>query len=202
MQTLVACAISIDDVRDIFGANPTLAERLRAVAAARFARPAPAKRRWFGPALKRDPEFAVDPTMPSADDLNAVLAGAYVPPDRLPQSWALLAVFLEELSTAVERIDWDPACADDLEFDLARAGLNSDYALRNLAERDLGVGLRPLPGKWAGYAKHVQAAETLEALQQIHDAPEAARWLPVVDPLMRVLQVASDNGLDVVTFSA
>lgn len=198
MQTLVACAIPIDDVRDIFGAAPGLASRLREAAAARFAKPAPTRHRWFGPVLKRDPEFTLDATAPSKDDVDNLLHGAFVPPERLAPSWTLLISWLEELSIAVERVGWDPGRSDDMEFDLSRAGLNSDYALRNLAERDLGITLRPLPGQIAGYAKHVQARETFEALTAIHSADEVRPWLPVVDPLLTVLRAAADKGTDVV----
>lgn len=201
MQTLVACAISIDDVRDIFGAAPGLANRLREAAAARFAAPAPRRSRWFGPVLKRDPDLRVDPSAPSKDDVANLLTGAFVPPDRVAGSWTLLISWLDELSVAVERIAWDPARADDMEFDLSRAGLNSDYALRNLAERDLGISLRPLPGQIAGYAKHVQARETLEALTAIRGADEVRQWLPVLDPLLTVLRAAADRGTDVVVVS-
>ena len=107
---------------------------------------------------------------------------------------------MEALSAASRRIDWDPAVAEDIEFDLARAGLNSDYALRNLAERELATPLRPLVGQVAGYAKHVQVVETLAALEAVRDQPEAqGRARAVVDPLLEVLRVAaSDPQLDVV----
>lgn len=203
MQTLVASAISIDDVRDMFGADPALAERLREIAARRFAETPPPKRRWFGPVIKQDPAFRVDAALPSSADLEAVLSGGYVSPDRMPQAWRLVIAWLEELSAASERIAWDPAQMDTIEFDLARAGLNSDYSLRHLAERDLGISIRALPGHFAGYAKHVQAAETFEALKSIRTAPElgdGARAL--LDPLLRVLGVAaSDPGLDVVVLT-
>ena len=89
MQQLVACAISIDDVRDIFGAAPALAERLRGLAAQRLAPASPAKRRWFGPVLRRDRDDAVDPRTPTPGDVDTLLAGGYVEPDRLPQCWTL-----------------------------------------------------------------------------------------------------------------
>lgn len=194
MLTLVACAISIDDVRDIFRASPSLAERLKATAAARFAQPSPTKRRWFGPVLHRDPDERVDAAHPSQHDLDTLLAGSFIQADRQVPSWQLLIVFLEELAAASARVEWDPSLSDQIEFDLARAGLNSDYALRNLAERDLGIPLRPLPGQLAGYAKHVQVAETLAALGRVYARPEVgAAVRAVVDPLIPVLETSAAN---------
>lgn len=200
MQQLVACAIAIDDVRDIFGASPALAERLRASSAAYFARPAPAHRSWLRPLLRRDPSTAVDPAAPSSADVDALLDGAYIAPDRVAPSWRVLIAWLEELAAATRRVVWDEAAFERTEWNLARAGLNSDYSLRSLADRDLGIALRIQPGQVAGYAKHVHAVETLAGLRAAFDHPELTdedrRFLT---PLIEVLTVASGQPhLDVV----
>lgn len=199
MLRLVVYAISIDDVRDIFRAPPELAEGLRAVVAERFAPPAPRRRSWLGPVMRRDPSTEVDPASPLSTDVDALLAGAYIPPERAPQSWQILEVWLEALSAAHRSLPWDAEAFDRVEWDLARCGLNSDYSLRSLAERQLGVPLRPLPGQVVGYAKHVHAVEALEDYRRVLAHPEltdeARGWLsPVVEVLAAV---EADESLDV-----
>lgn len=201
MQELVSCAISIDDVRDIFGASPELVERLRACAGQRFERPHPPRHGWLGPLLRHDPRFAVDADAPSAQDLTALLSGAHIPPDRVAPSWRVLIVWVEELSACTRRVPWDRAAFDRLEWNLARAGLNSDYSLSRLAERDLGIPLRPVPGQVAGYAKHLHAVETRLELRAVRDHPELDEAdHHVLDPTLQVLDaVAEDPSLDIVT---
>lgn len=202
MQQLTLYAIAIDDVRDIFGASPELADRLRRVAATRFAPPPqPKKKGWFKPLMRQDPDSVVDPSQPSGTDVEVLLSGGFVKPDRAAQCWAILTTWLEELATAHVRIPFDPAAFERIEWDLARAGLNSDYSLRNLAERDLALPLRPLPGAFAGYAKHVHVVESLEALREARANPDlTAESIAVVDPILGVLAaVPTDERLDLVT---
>ncbi len=200
MQQLVACAIAIDDVRDIFGASPALAERLRASAAARFARPAPERRSWLRPLMRRDPAFAVDPSAPSTPDVDALLSGGYIAPDRVAPSWRILIGWLDDLSAATRRVVWDAAAFERIEWNLARAGLNSDYSLRSLTDRDLGIPLRPLPGHAAGYAKHVHVVETLAGIRAAFDHPEVtAEDRAFLAPILEVLEAAAGQPrLDVV----
>ncbi|MCG6568629.1 hypothetical protein [Tessaracoccus sp. ZS01] len=199
MHRLVVYAISIDEVRDIFRAPVPLAERLRAVAAERFAAPQPSRRHWFGPLMRRDPANEVDPSLPQRTDVDALLTGAYIPPDRMAPSWHLFQAWLDELSAARRDIPWDAETFDRVEWDLARGGLNSDYSLRSLADRQLAVPLRPLPGQVVGYAKRVHAVEALEDYRRVLTNPElsdeARSWL---QPVVEVLEaVASDERLDV-----
>lgn len=204
MQELVACAVSIDDVRDVFGASPALADRLRAAAAARFSSQTPKRRQWMRPLMRRDPAFRVDPAAPSSHDVEALLAGGFIAPDRVGPSWVVLIGWLEELSAASRRTPWDEAAFERAEWNLARAGLNSDYSLRSLGDRDLGIPLRPLPGQVAGYAKHVHAVETLRALSAAYDHPElTAEDRRILTPILDVLETASRQPrLDVVVVGA
>lgn len=199
MHTLRLFAISIDAVRDIFGAAPHLAERLRKVAANHFAPPERPKPKGILGLFRRDRELEVDASQPIASDVEALLAGGHLPPDRTRQGWLLLLAWLEDLSAAHGVMVVDEL--DTLEFDLARAGLHSDHSLRNLAARRLGTILRPLPGQTVGYAKHVTAVATLDALTSLRQTADdeftaaLARTEPVAD-LLAV--VASGPDLDVV----
>lgn len=170
MQAVELYALAIDQVRDIFGANDQLAGELREVAARAF--PAPRLRRFaYRPLMRRDPAFALNPGNPHPEDVDALLAGGFVAPERLPACWQLLRVFLDHLAPARLTAIPDATLLDGIEFDLARAGLSSDFALRRLAERPLQIPLRPLPGQLAGYSKHRHAHETGLALREVLIAP-------------------------------
>lgn len=204
MQELVSCAISIDDVRDIFGADPQVAEALRGLAATP-PRPSPTQEKgWLRPLLRRDRRLEVDVTAPSAEDVDALLAGAHIPPDRVAPSWRILTDWVEKLAVRSSRVPWDQAGFDALEWNLARSGLNSDFSLRRLADRDLGIPLRPLPGQVAGYAKHGHAFETLRQLRSVHGHPElSSADRALLAPILTVLDaVATDASLDIITMGA
>lgn len=204
MQQLALYAIAIDDVRDIFGADPALAGRLRTIAAARFSPPEPPKKRWFKPLMRYDIDSIVDPSLPSSSDVDALLAGGFIPVDRVPQCWSILGAWLEELATAKHSMPYDEAAFERVEWDLARAGLNSDYSLRNLAERELGTPLRPRPDQLAGYAKHVHVVETLEELSRVRANPDLTEeTTSIIDPILRLLSVVpGDERLDLVAVTA
>jgi nucleotide-binding universal stress UspA family protein len=141
--------------------------------------------------------------VPSKQDVQALLTGAYVPPGRLRQGWILLNLWLTSLSRASTAVALDTDGWVAVEWELARAGLNSDYAVRSLFDRPLGLPLPPLPGQVAGYAKHVHAVETLEALAEAApraDLPAEAR--DAVAAVVEVLRVAAEHGLDVVVIGA
>lgn len=200
MNRLVLFAIPIDDVRDIFGADDALAERLRAVAGARFAPERPRRRGWFAPLLARDRATEVDPRLPNRQDADALLAGGFIAPERMEQCRQLLSLWVEELCSAHRWVPWDAASFERIEWDLARAGLNSDHSLRRLAERKIGSPLRPYEGQVVGYAKHVQAVQTLDGLRAAAASgdlsPETAEFIV---PVIELLDVVADNdALDVV----
>lgn len=179
MKALWLFAVGIDAVRDIFRADVTLAGHLRNVAARRFPSPAPAPGLLtrLGPLFRRQRATEVDPSRPLAGDVDAMLAGGFIPPDRSRACWSLLLAWLEDVGGASHRLELDDI--DDLEFDLARAGLPSQYSLRGLAGRPLGVPLQPLRGQVVGYCKHVQAVETLHALRRLAETT-SAEFVPVL----------------------
>ncbi|MDO4718962.1 MAG: hypothetical protein Q4B08_15550, partial [Propionibacteriaceae bacterium] len=178
------------------GAPPERAEQLRRVAAARFPAPA-AKRRWG--LFKREPALEVDPTVPLSGDVDALLAGQFVAPDRLSQSWQLLQAWLEELSCAHTSISHESL--DPVEFDLARRGLPSTHSIRRLAERSLGIPLRDEPGMSTGYSHHAHANATHQALAAIDPDTLQDRTREVVDPLLDFLPQL-ESGADVVVIDA
>ncbi|HMQ64689.1 MAG TPA: hypothetical protein PJ992_00230 [Arachnia sp.] len=203
MERTLFCAVAIDDVRDVFRAPPELAARLRAVAAEAFAPPTPTKRGWLGPLTKRHRPTEVDPSVPSQQDAHALLTGAYVPPGRQRQCWGLLNLWLISLSRATAAVALDADGWVAVEWELARAGLNSDYAVRSLFDRPLSLPLAPLPGQVAGYAKHVHAVETLDALAEAAARADLSpEGRDAVASVVGVLRVAAEHGLDVVVVGA
>lgn len=204
MEAFWLFAVGIDAVRDVFRADEALSERLRGIAAERFHAPRASNTgssllSRLGPLLRRQPATEVDPSQPLASDVRAMLAGGYIPPERTAVGWRLLIVWLLELSSWSQRLDVDDL--DGLDFDLARAGLASQYSLRGLAGRPLGIPLQPDRGRLAGYCKHLQAAETLRALQRLAEttSPEFAPVLARTFGFRRGLEaVAGNPALDLV----
>ncbi|WP_147454027.1 hypothetical protein [Tessaracoccus antarcticus] len=189
MQELRLFAIGINDVRDIFGADAPLAARLRDSAARHFAAP-PHPRSLLsklGPVFSRHPQSEVDPQNPLRSDVDALLAGGHIPVERLVQCWQVLLAWLGDLSAQSLDITLDGLEA--LEFDLALAGLPSDFSVRRLASRELGTPLRPLPHQVVGYSKHQHVVETYTELRQVHDdaGPGFATTMHAIEPLMGLL---------------
>lgn len=206
MHQLRVFAISINDVRDIFGADAALADRCRAAAAKRFA-PVLRKRTMLeriGPLFARDRTREVDPRLPLTGDVDALLSGGHIPADRLPQSWILLDAWLEEISTGTLSVTL--ADLDATEFELARAGLPSEFSLRGLGTRELGIPLHSLPGQHVGYSKHAHAVATAPHLRLAHDvaAENPAAALDAVTGLVEFLEGFSrepDDALDLVVLT-
>ena len=154
--------IAIDDVRDIFGAPPDVAEALTALYAKHYPAP-PAKRRWG--LFKRDPSLEVDPSRPLPRDVETLLTGGFVEQDRLEQCWELLLLWLEERSATHTIVEYRRL--DSIEFDLARRGLSSALSISRLRERSLGIPLQPLPGMRTGYNRHAHAKTMRATLREI-----------------------------------
>jgi len=178
--------IRIDDVRDIFGAPPEVAEALIRVFAERY--PAPAMKRRWG-LFRRNPDLEMDPSRPRMADANTLLEGGFVPQDRLGQCWDVLLVWLEHLAGPSARIEYRRL--DSVEFDLARRGLPSTLSVARLGTRPLGIPLMPLPGMQAGYGHHTHAAATIEALGEIDPETLDEATQNVVAPLLDFLRELS-----------
>lgn len=190
MHRLRLFAININDVRDIFGADASLASRLRALAATQFA-PEPQEKTILGrigPLLARNKRTEVDARAPLSSDVEALLSGGHIPHDRLSQCWPLLLLWLDTL--AAHRLTITVDDLEAVEFELARAGLPSTYSLRSLATRELGISLHPLPGQIVGYSKHGHVVEASAHLRRVHDdAPENfGTTMHLIQPLLELLE--------------
>ena len=155
-------AVSIEDVRSLFHPTAEMAERLRGDVP--FHVLTPYKQSWFRPLLKHDPGAPVlAPDSPLPNDVDSLLHGRFVPPERLVPSWQIVVHWLDRLAAASLRLEIDRSTSERLDFDLARAGVASHFALRSLWGRDAALPLRPLAGSEVGYQRYAVALELGEA---------------------------------------
>lgn len=165
-------AISINDVRDIFGADEARARALRGWAQEYFSVPEAPRRGglWskLRPVTRTDPTAPILPVnWPTPNDVEDLIAGRYVGPDRLTRCWRVLDLWLHKLSWGSHTMVLDAGQADSFEFDLARAGLPSELSLRRLFGGDPQIPLRPAPGMRTGYSRDAHVTATQEALSAI-----------------------------------
>jgi hypothetical protein len=163
MGTLKLWAVGIDEVREIFSANPEVAERLRAAAVARFRTDLPRQRGLLGklgPLLRpaNDPA-APRPGVPGSDDVEDLLAGRHIPPHRLEQAWKLLEFWIGTLSWGSGEWPLTTARLRELDFDLVRAGIPAKYSVSDLFANGLGVSLSRCDNLAAGFVRAEQANE-------------------------------------------
>lgn len=172
MTELRLYAVGIDEVRDIFGADAALADRLMAAAKVRWFDNIPEPRRGIldkiGPLTKKA-LLPATPDMPTRADAEALLAGRYVAPERTLPAWRLLEGWVSVLAHDTLRLPMSAPDLDQLDFDLVAAGMPAELAIERAFRHETRVPLRPLPGMRIGYAKHAQALATADALRRVGD---------------------------------
>lgn len=162
-MTEVRCwAIGIDEVRDMFSADPPLRERLLTISEASYGRPAitpqPGLLGKLGPLLRRPPDAPViSPDTPTPADAEHLVAGRFVPEQRLRAAWVLLRRWLDETAWASEAWELTDRDLDNLDFELARAGVPARHGVRHLWSRDARLTLRTRPGMEVGYQRYDSA---------------------------------------------
>lgn len=162
MGELRLYAIGVDEVRDAFCAAPDVAEDFRRIVAEAFppetTPKAPGMLGKLGPLLRRAPGAPIlRPDTPVAADVADLLAGRFVRPDRQPAAWRLLEAYLAAKSWSTHTIGLDVGRFNDLEFDLARAGVNPGFGLGKLVNNELSLPLHAYRGLSTGLTKHGQA---------------------------------------------
>lgn len=168
MGELRLYAIGVDEVRDVFGAPPELAAEFRRIVAEQFppvtTPKAPGMLSKLGP-LFRKPAGAVlvRPDTPVESDIADLLGGRFIAPERQPVAWHLLESYLAATAWGRHRIELDVARFNDLEFDLARAGLDPRFGLGKLVNRELGIPLQTYRGLSTGYTPHAVALDAAAA---------------------------------------
>jgi hypothetical protein len=155
-------AIGLEEVRGMFGASPPVAEHLRGVAQRAFAPPVEAGRSGLlgklGPIFRRVPAAPViSPTQPEPQDVEALLAGAYIPPDRMGATWRLLETLVQGAAWGSTRMRLTEAELNDLDFALARGGVSAAVGLRHLLNNRTDLNLMPVTGMTVGWHRHEKA---------------------------------------------
>ena len=158
------------------GADPERVAELRELARRAFA---PAKEAQpagllskLGPIFRRVPAAPVIPaTQPEPRDVEILLAGAYVPPDRIGATWRVLEALVQATAWGSTRMGLTAAQLDDLDFALARGGVSAAVGLRHLLTCTTSINLIPVSGLtvgWHPYAKALAMAGVYRsALPQI-----------------------------------
>ncbi len=162
MGELRLYAIGLEEVHSMFGASPAVAEHLRGVAQRAFAPPAGDERHGLlsklGPIFRRVPATPViSPTQPEPHDVEVLLAGAYVPPDRMGAMWRLLETLVQGTAWGSTLVSLTPESLDDLDFALARGGVTSAVGLRHLLNSSPSLNLVPVHGLTVGWHPHDKA---------------------------------------------
>ncbi|PKQ32228.1 MAG: hypothetical protein CVT62_04180 [Actinobacteria bacterium HGW-Actinobacteria-2] len=155
MSTLKLWAISIDEVRSIFRAEPPLADQLRQAARERFGtsgQQQPGLLGKLGPFLRNGGDPAAPrPGVPNAEDVDNLLSGRFVPPHRLVEAWNLLDFWLDTLAAGSGRWPLTEGGLNEFDFDLVRAEVSARYGLSELFKANLGISLTRCGGLAAGW---------------------------------------------------
>ena len=184
-------AQSIDEVRDMFGAEPETAATLRAIASDRFRVPVAANRPTgmlskIGPLFRRDTSFIVPEGTPTQNDIETLVAGKFVAPERLETAWTVVEAWLDALAWGRHVISTSQAHLNDIEFDLARSGVPSQFSIEKLLVNDPQLPLRAAPRMRVGYRKYEHIVATRDALQRASEHIVATSHA-VVDDLILFL---------------
>ena len=162
-------ALGIEEMRGIYGAPPAQAEHLRGIAARSFAPPPAVETRTgllskLGPIFRRPPNApVVSPTQPTPQDVDTLLTGAYVPPDRTGATWRVVETLVSQIAWGSTLMGLTPQALDDLDFALARGGVSAAVGLRHLLMSNTNFNLVPVQGLTVGWHPHGKALAMAEA---------------------------------------
>lgn len=164
MGELRLYAVGVDEVRGIFGAPPPEAQRLREVATKILAPPPSTQQKRtgligkLGPIFRKAPDApVVAPDQPTPQDVDTLLSGAYITPERTVASWRALEVLVSGSAWGSTRMSLTQQSLDDLDFALARGGVSSAAGLRHLLNSTPSLNLLPVQGLVVGFHPHEKA---------------------------------------------
>ncbi|SDB80328.1 hypothetical protein GA0111570_102116 [Raineyella antarctica] len=160
-------ALGIDEVRDLFGAPEQRRAELRTLAhRALGLEPPPQRTRLWAALFRNDPHrpTTTDPDQPSNEDVEAMLAGRYAPPERNAARWRLTETLVSALAHDRLRVAADPALVEATDFALACLGAPAALGIRTLVDTPAMLPLPPLPGVRIGYVRGAMA----EAMAQTY----------------------------------
>jgi hypothetical protein len=217
MGELRLYAVGLDEVRAVFGAPEDQATHLREVARRAFTpEPDAARSGWvskLGPIFRRPPAAqVVSPTQPEPHDVEVLLAGAYVRPERAGATWRLLETLVCDLAWGSTRMTLTPQALDELDFALARGGVSSSVGLRHLLDSTAALNLAPVQGLTVGWHRYeialAMAGAYRAAMPQIRTTEQQemvtalAHWLDGFVPWAQVAASLNRPVPDLVGFWA
>lgn len=152
-------AITVDTFRQCFAAPPDLADTLRRITGSLTA---PQTRSHshtllskIGPLMRRpDDAPVIKPGIPNVHDAESIMTSRFIATDRLGACWVLARVWLDELADMHRVVPLARSEIDELEFDLARVGVPTEYSIRQLWRRGIDIPLRPADDMCIGYTPH------------------------------------------------
>lgn len=188
--------IGIDEVRDMFGATAPLAAELRTISGPFLSEAVPTRhraRRAHRAHATPDPHEASGSRALDAAELEELIAGRYIEPQRLTSAWRMVTIWLGALCWDHAQLDATPEQLSGWDFQLAVAGLASQFSLARLEGRDAQVPLLPAPGLRVGYVRRSHVLTSWRHIEQclpVLDEPTRAAIAPVTDLLARFEQWA------------
>lgn len=188
MGELRLYAIGIEEMRGIIGAGP-LTRELRDAAARAFAPAARPKSSGLlgklGPMFRRAPDAPVlSPTDPEPRDVEVLLAGAYISPDRMGASWRVLEALVQYRCWGSTRLPLTTPSLDDLDFALARGGVASAVGIGHLLTSNTNVRLIPVHGLTVGWHRHDKALAMANAYRAASPAIKTDEQRELVENLV------------------
>jgi hypothetical protein len=99
----------------------------------------------------------VSPTQPVPQDLETLLAGGYVAPERTGATWRVLEILVQGCAWGSTLMSLTPQSLDELDFALARGGVTSAVGLRHLLSSTTSLNLLPVSGLTVGWHPHAKA---------------------------------------------
>jgi hypothetical protein len=167
MGQLRLYAVGIEEMRGIIGAGSLTAE-LREAARQAFAPPERPKAKGLigklGPIFRRPPDAPIIcATDPEPRDVEVLLAGAYISPDRMGASWRVLEALVQYRCWGSTSLPLDPQSLEDLDFALARGGVAAAVGIGHLLTSNTDVRLIPVQGLTVGWHRHDKALAMAEA---------------------------------------
>lgn len=190
MGELRLYAIGLEEVRGMFGASPTERERLHGLAHQLLTPAASSGGRGglltkLGPIFKRPPgAVVVSPTQPVPADVEVLLAGEYVPPDRIGATWRVLETLVQGTAWGSTMMPLTPESLDELDFALARGGVSAAVGLRHLLSSATGVPLLPVRGLTVGWHPYDKALAMTAAYRAAMHQVETRKQAELVAALV------------------
>ncbi len=166
MGQLHLYAIGIETFRDFFGKAGEDVAELRQLAEQAFPTPEPPTARMIdklGPIMRRAAyEPVIRPDVPTGIEMDALVTGSFIPPTRLVAAWALVLVWLDEYAKHTAIVEGTTEEFRDADFELALAGLPSQYTLSACFTHELQIPLGTPLGWHTGWQKGTMMREGAE----------------------------------------